>query len=106
MDQPATIEFETNGHSTGPIPMKTFDRIVDNITGEFRDLPRQETLPGVRRGSIERPYRVQLTITTETTVRAHDEERAEEDGLADIDAGDGTIIKRQVSVSLIQAKGA
>ena len=78
-------------------------RAVDQRTGEIHDhQPRQEALPVLRDLGVTHPYRVQLTTVTEAEVDAGDEEAAADRGLDKIDQGDGEIIKRQVTVTLVR----
>lgn len=77
---------------------------VDRITGEIKDRPRQASIAALANIERERNYRVQVTVTTEATVSCHDEATAAEIGVADIDAGCGEIIKRQVAVTYLRPK--
>lgn len=77
-------------------------RVVDEH-GEIHDrTPRQEALPVLRDLGVTHPYRVQLTTVTEVEVDAGDEEAAADRGLDEIERGDGEIIKRQVTVTLVR----
>ena len=79
------------------------ERTVDQRTGEIHDRkPRQEALPVLRDLGVTHPYRIQLTTVTEAEVDAGDEEAAADRGLDKIDQGDGEIIKRQVTVTLLR----
>lgn len=77
-------------------------RVVDEH-GEIREQkPRQEALPVLRDLGVTHPYRVQLTTVTEAEINAADEEAAADNGLLSIDLGDGEIIKRQVTMTLVR----
>ena len=77
---------------------------ADPATGEIKGRTRQTSIAAL--ASVERyaHYRVQVTVTSEVTVRCHDETEAAETGVADIDAGCGEVIKRQVAVTYIRPK--
>ena len=79
-------------------------RTVDGITGEIKDKPRQGSIAALANIERKRGYRVQVTVTTETAVTCEDEAAAAEIGVADIDAGCGEIIKRQVAVTYLRPK--
>jgi hypothetical protein len=79
-------------------------RVIDQVTGEIRDKPRQASLAGLANIERRRNYRVQVTVTTETEVTCQDESAAAEIGVADIDAGCGEVIKRQVAVTYLRPK--
>ncbi len=77
---------------------------ADPATGEIKDKPRQGSIAALASIERRRDYRVQVTVTTEAFVTCHDEDAAAEIGVADIDAGCGEVIKRQVSVTYIRPK--
>ena len=79
-------------------------RAIDGITGEIKDKPRQASIAALASIERRRDYRVQVTVTTETAVTCKDEATAAEIGVADIDAGCGEIIKRQVAVTYLRPK--
>ena len=79
-------------------------RVIDQVTGEIRDKPRQASLAGLANIERRRNYRVQVTVTTETEVTCQDESAAAEIGVSDIEAGCGDIIKRQVAVTYLRPK--
>lgn len=69
-----------------------------------KDRPRQAALAGMAGLGRKRDYRIQVTVTTETVVACKDESEAAEIGVAEIEAGDGEIIKRQVAVTYLRPK--
>ena len=77
---------------------------VDRVTGEITEHPRQGSIAALANIERRRDYRVQVTVTTEVAVTCKDEATAAEIGVADIDAGCGEVIKRQVAVTYLRPK--
>lgn len=81
------------------------DRLVDTETGEIKDRPRQTRLAGMDKDyEPMRDYRVQVTVVTEAFVSTRGVEAAETEGLQDIEAGEGMVVKRSVSVTYVRPK--